>query len=58
MAHTFGTTTDHLTDLTDFMATVAELAGVQAPVGIDGHSLAPLITGDGVWKVLGSAGRP
>lgn len=42
-----GSTTDHLTDLTDFMATVADLAGVDAPVGIDGHSLAPLLTGEG-----------
>ena len=45
-----GTTTDHLTDLTDFMATIADLAGVQAPVGIDGHSLAPLITGTGIQR--------
>ncbi|MEM8943568.1 MAG: sulfatase-like hydrolase/transferase [Planctomycetota bacterium] len=45
-----GSTTDHKTDLTDFMATVADLAGVQAPVGIDGHSLAPLLTGDGVQR--------
>lgn len=45
-----GSTTDHQTDLTDFMATVAELAGVQAPVGIDGHSLAPLLTGNGIQR--------
>ena len=45
-----GSTTDHLTDLTDFMATVADLAGVDAPVGIDGHSLAPLLTGEGIQR--------
>ncbi len=45
-----GTETDHQTDLTDFMATIADLAGVQAPVGIDGHSLAPLITGSGIQR--------
>lgn len=45
-----GTSTDHKTDLTDFMATVAELAGVQAPVGIDGHSLAPILTGSGIQR--------
>ena len=45
-----GSSTDHQTDLTDFMATVADLAGVQAPVGIDGHSLAPLLTGTGIQR--------
>ena len=45
-----GSTTDHLTDLTDFMATVADLAGVHAPVAIDGHSLAPLLTGEGIQR--------
>ena len=45
-----GSSTDHLTDLTDFMATAADLAGVDAPVGIDGHSLAPLLTGQGIQR--------
>lgn len=45
-----GTSTDHLTDLTDFMATVADLAGVDAPVGIDGHSLVPVMTGEGTQR--------
>ena len=45
-----GSSTNHLTDLTDFMATVADIAGVDAPVGIDGHSLAPLLTGNGIQR--------
>ena len=36
-----GTQSSYRTDLTDFMATAADLAGVEAPVGIDGTSLAP-----------------
>ena len=42
-----GSTTNYRTDLTDFMATAADLAGVETPVGIDGTSLAPILTGQG-----------
>ncbi|HEX5471476.1 MAG TPA: sulfatase-like hydrolase/transferase [Lacipirellulaceae bacterium] len=40
-----GSVSDYRTDLPDFMATAADLAGVDAPVGIDGTSLAPILTG-------------
>jgi arylsulfatase A-like enzyme len=42
-----GTSTSYRTDLADFMATAADLAGVEAPVGIDGTSIAPILTGEG-----------
>lgn len=42
-----GTTSDYRTDLADFMATAADLAGVEAPVGIDGTSIVPTLTGEG-----------
>jgi arylsulfatase A len=45
-----GSSTNYRTDLTDFMATAADLAGVDAPVGIDGTSLAPILTGQGQMK--------
>ncbi len=46
-----GSTNDQLTDLTDFIATAADLAGVRAPVGTDGVSLAPTLTGEGIQRV-------
>ncbi len=42
-----GSSTNYRTDLTDFMATAADIAGVEAPVGIDGTSLLPILTGQG-----------
>src|SRR5262249_44882503 len=45
-----GSVSNYRTDLTDFMATAADLAGVDAPVGIDGTSLAPILTGQGPMK--------
>lgn len=45
-----GSTSSYRTDFTDFMATAADLAGVDAPVGIDGTSLAPILTGQGILK--------
>ncbi|HEX6961078.1 MAG TPA: sulfatase-like hydrolase/transferase [Lacipirellula sp.] len=42
-----GSQSDYRTDLADFMATAAELAGVETPVGIDGVSLVPTLTGAG-----------
>lgn len=42
-----GSVSDYRTDLADFMATAADLAGVEAPVGIDGVSIAPTLTGAG-----------
>ncbi|MFT3784929.1 MAG: sulfatase-like hydrolase/transferase [Tepidisphaeraceae bacterium] len=37
-------------DLADWMPTVAELTGGEAPVGVDGSSFMPLLTGQGVRK--------
>jgi hypothetical protein len=42
-----GSTSSYRTDLADFMATAADLAGVETPVGIDGTSIAPILTGEG-----------
>jgi arylsulfatase A-like enzyme len=42
-----GSSSDYRTDLADFLATAADLAGVEAPVGIDGVSIAPTLTGEG-----------
>jgi hypothetical protein len=42
-----GTSTAYRTDMADFMATAADLAGVETPVGIDGTSIAPILTGQG-----------
>jgi arylsulfatase A-like enzyme len=42
-----GSSTQYRTDMADFMATVADLAGVETPVGIDGTSIAPTLTGQG-----------
>jgi arylsulfatase A-like enzyme len=42
-----GSVSAQRTDLADFMATAAELAGVETPVGIDGVSIAPTLTGQG-----------
>src|SRR6476659_3164458 len=45
-----GSASNYRTDLADFMATSADLAGVDAPVGIDGTSLKPILTGQGQMK--------
>lgn len=45
-----GTTDTTPTDLADFLATSAELAGTTTPVGIDGVSIAPLLTGQGATR--------
>lgn len=45
-----GSVSNYRTDLADFMATSADLAGVDAPVGIDGTSLKPILTGQGQMK--------
>lgn len=42
-----GTNTDMVVDVTDLLPTFCELAGVQAPLGIDGVSIAPTLTGNG-----------
>lgn len=46
-----GTTIDRLLDVTDLLPTFSELAGVNAPVGIDGVSVAPTLTGIGRQRV-------
>lgn len=45
-----GSTSDRYTDLADFLPTAAALAGVDAPVGVDGVSIAPLLTGQGIQR--------
>lgn len=42
-----GTTTDLLVDVSDLLPTFCELAGVETPVGLDGVSIAPWLTGEG-----------
>lgn len=42
-----GTSTNMVVDVTDLLPTFCELAGVDAPVGIDGVSIAPTLTGEG-----------
>ncbi len=46
-----GQTTDFKTCVTDIFPTFCELAGVEAPVGLDGVSIAPLITGKGKQRI-------
>lgn len=45
-----GTSSDRLLDVTDLLPTFSELAGVDAPVGIDGVSIAPTLTGKGYQR--------
>jgi arylsulfatase A len=45
-----GSVSNYRTDLADFMATAADLAGVDTPVGVDGTSLKPILTGQGPMK--------
>ena len=45
-----GATSDRVTDLSDFLPTFADLAGAETPVGIDGVSMAPTLTGLGVQR--------
>lgn len=40
-----GTNTDMVVDVTDLMPTFCELAGTETPLGIDGVSIAPTLTG-------------
>ena len=42
-----GTTSEVLTSFVDFLPTAADLVGVPAPKGIDGHSLVPTLHGKG-----------
>ena len=42
-----GTNCDRIVDVTDLLPTFCELAGVPAPVGIDGVSIAPTLLGHG-----------
>lgn len=45
-----GTSSDRLLDVTDLLPTFCDLAGVATPVGIDGVSVAPTLTGEGVQR--------
>ncbi|MCC6492489.1 MAG: sulfatase-like hydrolase/transferase [Pirellulales bacterium] len=40
-----GSESEYRTDLADFMATIADLSGAEAPVGVDGVSIVPTLTG-------------
>ncbi|HBE68728.1 MAG TPA: hypothetical protein DDW52_11335 [Planctomycetaceae bacterium] len=42
-----GSTSQRVVDVTDWLPTFAELAGAEAPLGIDGVSIAPTLTGTG-----------
>ena len=42
-----GSSSDLVIDVSDLMPTFCELAGQEIPVGLDGVSLAPVLTGDG-----------
>jgi len=42
-----GTQTNRVVDITDLLPTFCELAGAKTPLGIDGVSIAPLLTGVG-----------
>jgi arylsulfatase A-like enzyme len=45
-----GTVSDHVWAFWDFLPTACDLAGVKAPDGLDGISIAPTITGKGEQK--------
>jgi len=45
-----GTSSDQVIDVTDLLPTFCELANVEPPLGIDGVSLAPTLSGEGVQR--------
>lgn len=45
-----GTNWDRVVDVTDWLPTFCELAGVPIPLGIDGVSIAPSLTGEGYQR--------
>jgi arylsulfatase A-like enzyme len=45
-----GSVSNYRTDLADFMATAADLAGAETPVGVDGTSIVPTLTGMGIQR--------
>ena len=45
-----GTSTDLIVDVTDLLPTFCDLAGTEIPLGIDGVSIAPTLTGDGTQR--------
>jgi len=45
-----GSSTDRVLDVTDLLPTFCELAGIEPPVGIDGVSIAPTLTGEGYQR--------
>ncbi len=56
-----GTSTDRILDVTDLLPTFCELAGADVPLGIDGVSIAPTLTGKGHQRhrefIIHEAGR-
>ena len=45
-----GSSTDQIIDVTDLLPTFCELAGTDIPVGLDGVSIAPSLTGSGYQR--------
>lgn len=45
-----GTTSNHISAFWDMLPTFCDLAGIESPAGIDGISLAPTLTGNGLQK--------
>ncbi|MCA9141059.1 MAG: sulfatase-like hydrolase/transferase [Planctomycetales bacterium] len=45
-----GTNTDRVVDVTDLLPTFCDLAGCEVPLGIDGVSIAPTLTGNAVQR--------
>lgn len=46
-----GSVNDTITDFADWLPTAADAAGVEAPVGVDGVSLLPTLTGEGFQRI-------
>jgi len=56
-----GTSSDRVIDITDLLPTFCELAGAESPIGLDGVSLVPTLTGQGEQRtrdyVIHEAGK-
>lgn len=45
-----GSSSDQVVDVTDLLPTFCELSGTEVPLGIDGVSIAPTLTGEGIQR--------
>ena len=45
-----GSSSDQVVDVTDLLPTFCELSGAEVPLGIDGVSIAPTLTGEGIQR--------